>query len=115
MDDAEISVKSAKEKLGGTHHKSGLGIGAAAPTSAFQIQREKEREKDRERMREKERDQELERELDDSNSDYRVAFLDDETGEIYEGGWHPHARRRHGTGVCMYSDGSMYEGGWAMG
>jgi hypothetical protein len=66
-------------------------------------------------LREKERDLELEKELDDSNSDYRVAFLDEETGEVYEGGWYPNARRRHGAGICMYGDGTLYEGGWAMG
>ena len=93
----------------GSHQKGPPG---STPTmSAVQAHREKEREKDRERAREKEREMEIERELDDSNSDYRVAYLDEESGEIYEGGWNPHTQRRQGQGICLYTDGTLYEGG----
>lgn len=47
---------------------------------------------------------------DDPESTYREAFMDCDTGEVYEGGWY--YGLRHGKGVCLYSDGLMYEGGW---
>jgi len=50
---------------------------------------------------------------DDPDTDYREAFMDCDTGEIYEGGWY--YGMRHGKGVCVYSDGLMYEGSWVMG
>ena len=115
VDDMESGTKLLKEKLGGSHQKHGMPFPSTPSTTAFQLQREKEREKERERLREKERDLELERELDDSKSNYRVAFLDDETGEVYEGGWYPHTQRRHGAGICLFADGTLYEGGWLMG
>lgn len=89
--------------------------GAPPVLTAFQQQKEREREKERARQRELEQEEALERELDDSESEYRVAFLEEETGEVYEGGWHPYAQRRHGLGVCLYADGTMYEGSWVFG
>eukprot|EP00605_Chrysophyceae_sp_TOSAG23-4_P000385 GSChrysophyteH1.ASY1.ANO1.441.1 assembled CDS len=45
--------------------------------------------------------------------DFRGSHYDEQTGEVYEGGWHN--GRRHGRGVCLYADGSMYEGQWSNG
>ena len=53
--------------------------------------------------------------IDDSKTDYRVAFLDEDTGEVYEGGWCPELRQRHGRGICAYADGTLYEGSWIYG
>jgi hypothetical protein len=47
---------------------------------------------------------------DDPGADYREAFQDCDTGEIYEGGWAYGAR--YGRGVCLYNDGLLYEGNW---
>ncbi|CAE7376019.1 PIP5K6, partial [Symbiodinium microadriaticum] len=44
---------------------------------------------------------------------YRSAFLDDTTGEVYEGGWCNGLR--HGYGVAVFVDGTMYEGSWVNG
>lgn len=44
---------------------------------------------------------------------YRTAFTDEETGEIYEGEWF--SGRRNGFGVCLYPDGTMLEGKWVNG
>ena len=45
--------------------------------------------------------------------DFRAAFYDEQTGEVYEGGWFN--GKRHGRGICLYIDGSMYEGNWNYG
>lgn len=50
---------------------------------------------------------------DDPEASYREAFMDCDTGEVYEGGWY--YGLRHGKGVCIYSDGLMYEGAWVAG
>lgn len=47
---------------------------------------------------------------DDPESTYREAYMDCDTGEVYEGGWY--YGLRHGKGICIYSDGLMYEGSW---
>lgn len=47
---------------------------------------------------------------DDPEEDYREAFQDCDSGEIYEGGWTYGAR--NGRGVCLYNDGLLYEGNW---
>ena len=47
---------------------------------------------------------------DDPESSYREAFMDCDTGEVYEGEWY--YGMRHGKGICIYSDGLMYEGSW---
>jgi hypothetical protein len=52
---------------------------------------------------------------DDSGCDYRCAFLDADSGEVYEGGWLPRLMKRHGLGICLYADGRIYEGLWSMG
>ncbi len=55
--------------------------------------------------------------------DFRSAFFDEDSGEIYEGGSvtlfpsysHPSrwiAGARNGKGVCLYADGTLYEGFW---
>lgn len=44
---------------------------------------------------------------------YRDAFMDSETGEIYEGEWYN--GHRHGRGIVLYADGLMYEGTWLKG
>ena len=51
------------------------------------------------------------------NDDYRIAFYDEETGEVYEGGWMKglNGGKRHGRGICVYNDGTMYEGQWQNG
>eukprot|EP01038_Epipyxis_sp_PR26KG_P015710 gene15710-21266_t len=49
-------------------------------------------------------------EHDDPNSDFKDAFLNVDTGEIYEGGWS--YGMRHGKGICVFPDGLMYEGYW---
>ena len=41
------------------------------------------------------------------NSSWRSAFVDDATGEVYEGGWHKGLRSMLGT--CVYANGNMYE------
>jgi hypothetical protein len=105
-------IRMSKEKGGGGQFLAGSSSSGHIP---FPSQRERDREKDRERNRNREKEQDMERELDDSNSDYRIAYMDDETGEVYEGGWYAHAQRRHGMGICLYSDGTMYEGSWSMG
>jgi hypothetical protein len=51
---------------------------------------------------------------DDPSLTFREAFQDCDTGEIYEGGWISHLGR-HGKGICLYSDGLMYEGNWHRG
>ena len=38
--------------------------------------------------------------------DYVTAYYDEETGEVYEGGWVNGCR--HGKGICLYADGYMY-------
>ena len=46
---------------------------------------------------------------DDEDFDgYKSAFLDEDTGEVYEGSWFN--GMRHGKGICLYTDGTMYEG-----
>ena len=50
---------------------------------------------------------------DGDDEEYRNAYYDNATGEIYEGGWNK--GYRHGRGVCLYADGSMYEGMWVKG
>ncbi len=50
---------------------------------------------------------------DDPHSDYREAFQDVDTGEIYEGQYA--MGYRHGHGICLYIDGLMYEGSWYKG
>ena len=97
------TYKLGKDKGGG---------GSRAPLTALQ---QRERERERSRQRDRDREEALERELDDAEADYRVAFLDEESGEVYEGGWHPYAQRRHGMGVCLYVDGTIYEGNWMLG
>ena len=52
---------------------------------------------------------------DECMSDYRSAFLDEDTGEVYEGGWFPRLMKRNGLGICLYPDGRIYEGVWLMG
>jgi hypothetical protein len=47
---------------------------------------------------------------DDPDTSYREAFMDCDSGELYEGGWY--YGTRHGKGICLYSDGLMYEGNW---
>ena len=49
----------------------------------------------------------------DDSLDYRGACYDDNTGEVYEGGWR--GQKRHGRGIVLYPDGSMYEGQWVNG
>lgn len=49
----------------------------------------------------------------DDEPDYKSAFYDETTGEVYEGGWY--FGKRHGRGICLFIDGSMYEGNWSMG
>mmetsp|Transcript_6831 Transcript_6831/g.9001 ORF Transcript_6831/g.9001 Transcript_6831/m.9001 type:complete len:748 (+) Transcript_6831:2-2245(+) len=45
---------------------------------------------------------------------WRSAYIvNEETGEIYEGGW-LHGKR-HYVGVCVYPNGNMYEGEWKHG
>lgn len=44
---------------------------------------------------------------------YREAFVDVDTGEIYEGEWYN--GHRHGRGIVLYADGLMYEGMWYKG
>jgi hypothetical protein len=44
---------------------------------------------------------------------WRAAFLDDATGEVYEGGWHK--GRRASLGACVFPNGNMYEGEWRRG
>lgn len=44
---------------------------------------------------------------------YREAFLDVDSGEIYEGQW-SHGMR-HGFGLCLYCHGLLYEGQWLRG
>lgn len=41
---------------------------------------------------------------------WRSLFLDEESGEIYEGGWR--GGRRHGKGMCVYANQNIYEGTW---
>jgi hypothetical protein len=67
------------------------------------------------------------------HDDFRSAFVDDETGEVYEGG-SAHIEQisehhinpflficrwfsgfRHGYGICLHIDGTMYEGNWVYG
>jgi hypothetical protein len=48
----------------------------------------------------------------DTDDDYRSAFIHD-SGEIYEGGWVQ--ERRHGRGICLFTNGTMYEGNWNQG
>jgi hypothetical protein len=50
---------------------------------------------------------------DDPLTDYRDAFMDVDSGEIYEGQWM--FGFRHGLGICLYCDGLMYEGFWVKG
>ena len=59
----------------------------------------------------------IKEELGHEDDEYRIAFADDETGEIYEGGWIKGIKggRRHGRGICIFTDGTMYEGMWANG
>ena len=45
--------------------------------------------------------------------DYKIAFLDEENGEVYEGEWSQGCR--HGAGICLYPDGTMFEGNWVFG
>jgi hypothetical protein len=47
------------------------------------------------------------------DDDYRAAFYDEGSGEVYEGGWYN--GKRHGRGICMYVDGTMFEGNWSLG
>eukprot|EP01039_Chlorochromonas_danica_P006823 gene6823-7537_t len=44
---------------------------------------------------------------------YREAFLDVDSGEIYEGQWSHGVR--HGFGLCLYCHGLLYEGQWLRG
>jgi hypothetical protein len=44
---------------------------------------------------------------------YKSAYLDEETGEIYEGEWS--CGYKHGRGICLYPDLVMYEGNWVFG
>lgn len=44
---------------------------------------------------------------------YREAFMDVDTGEIYEGEWY--GGYRTGRGIVVYADGLMYEGQWLRG
>lgn len=50
---------------------------------------------------------------DNPSLNYREAFQDCDSGEIYEGQWAYGARQ--GRGVCVYCDGLMYEGNWNRG
>jgi hypothetical protein len=50
---------------------------------------------------------------DPSEEVWRAAFLDDATGEVYEGGWHK--GRRASLGACVFPNGNMYEGEWRRG
>ena len=47
------------------------------------------------------------------DDDYKSAFFDETTGEVFEGGWH--SGKRHGRGICLFIDGSMFEGNWSLG
>lgn len=52
------------------------------------------------------------------DDEYKIAFLDEESGEIYEGGWMRSSNgsgRRHGRGICLFTDGTIYEGLWSNG
>lgn len=72
----------------------------------------------------------------EEDDDFKSAFLDEDTGEIYEGrfescalcfvlsgkrilllrhGCSWHHGFRHGFGICVYADGNMYEGFWLLG
>lgn len=46
----------------------------------------------------------------DTFCDFKDAFLDENTGEIYEGGWK--FGMKHGPGICLYNDGLLYDGNW---
>ena len=50
--------------------------------------------------------------VEDTLSNHKSAFLDEETGEVYEGGWCPYQHLRSGKGICLFPDGLMYEGFW---
>lgn len=50
---------------------------------------------------------------DQSSQSWRPAYVDDEAGQVYEGGWEKGERTGHGT--CVYSNGHMYEGNWRRG
>mmetsp|Transcript_14674 Transcript_14674/g.22141 ORF Transcript_14674/g.22141 Transcript_14674/m.22141 type:complete len:748 (+) Transcript_14674:55-2298(+) len=50
---------------------------------------------------------------DDIQDDYRHAFYDEDTGDVYEGGWENGLR--HGKGIALFPDGTMYEGTWLNG
>ena len=50
---------------------------------------------------------------DDVDPTYKHTFFDDDTGEIYEGGWMD--GKRDGKGICLFANGLIYEGLWASG
>jgi hypothetical protein len=50
---------------------------------------------------------------DPPESTFREAFMDCESGEVFEGEWY--GGYRHGRGICIYCDGLMYEGQWHRG
>jgi hypothetical protein len=54
-------------------------------------------------------------EEDGTDPEYKSAYYDESSGDVYEGGWHPKFKVRHGRGVLLYNDGNMYEGTFNMG
>jgi hypothetical protein len=51
-----------------------------------------------------------EEEIDEDGPNYRSAFYDEDTCEVYEGEWLN--GYRNGFGVVLYADGQLYEGNW---
>ena len=51
--------------------------------------------------------------LDRVDVDFRSSYYDEQSSEVYEGGWNN--GKRHGRGICLYADGSLYEGQWING
>ena len=47
---------------------------------------------------------------DDIDPTYRRIFFDENSGNIYEGGWMD--GKRDGKGICLFADGLIYEGSW---
>jgi hypothetical protein len=51
--------------------------------------------------------------FEDIDEGYKNATFNDETGEIFEGGWQD--GKRYGKGICLFANGFMYEGNWVAG
>ena len=90
---------------GGGAHGHGRGDGP--------VKRERQTQQVRDKAQSKERARELEEEEDERTATYKYASFLPEAQEVYEGGWA--GGQRSGTGVCLYPDGSLFEGEWVRG